>query len=315
MHRFKNIVAMLFLTCTVLARAEAEAPPPPPPLPPNNLGNSAPSVVYPSSTQISEEMIRDLEQLQLSPEQAARVKELYLRRETINATPYVAPANPITRTLAVNLEPGVAPPVIRLSRGQQSSIVFSDVNGNPWMIKRVSLNRQLFSDGHSEGAAGGNKDEEPINVLSLEPLKPVVYGNVSVTLNGLSTPIILTLISGQSDVDVRVDAKVPGRNPNAGATVSVTSMPTIDSDLPYFMDGTPPKQAKRLRVRGLEGTTAWAYHNNLYLRTHATAQYPAYLAAARSTSGVSVYRYSGLHDTVTLLIGGRAVTVFIEETR
>lgn len=310
----KNIVVTLCLTCSVAAHAQGDAPPPPPPLPPNNLGSGSPQVVYPSNAQISEDMIRDLEGLQLTPEQAARVKELYLRREEINATPYVAPANPITRTLAINLEPGIAPPVIRLSRGQQSSIVFSDVNGNPWMIKRVSLNRQLFSDGHSEGGAGG-KDEDPTNVLSLEPLKPVVYGNVSITLAGLSTPVILTLISGQHDVDVRVDAKVPGRNPNAGSTVSVTSMPTIDSDLPYFMDGTPPKQAKRLRVRGLEGTTAWAYHNNLYLRTYATAQYPAYLAAARSTSGVSVYRYSGLHDTVTLLTGGRAVTVFIEETR
>lgn len=285
-----------------------QLPPPPPPLPQNNLDSSAPQIVYPNDSQIAEDLIRNLEQLQLTPQQAGRVKQLYLEREEINAFPYVTPANPVTRTLAVNLEPGVAPPVIRLSRGQQSSIVFSDVNGNPWLIQRVSLNRQLFSDGQT----GSNGDTEPTNVLSLEPLRPVVYGNVSVSLKGLSTPIIFTLISGQDDVDVRVDAKAPGRNPDAGGTVSVSSLPTIDGDLPYFMDGTPPKEAKRLQVRGLEGTTAWFYQNNLYLRTNATAQYPAYIAAARSTSGVSVYRYAGLHDTVTLLTGGRAVTVFIE---
>jgi len=312
MGRFISFITILYLACASPVHAQQNnALPPPPPLPPNNLGGGTPHVVYPSNAQIAEDMIRDLEQLQLTPEQAERIKRLYLQRETFNATPYVAPANPITRTLAVNLEPGISPPIIRLSRGQQSSIVFSDVNGNPWMIKRVSLNRQLFSDGHAEGGAA-NKDEDPSNVLSLEPLSPVVYGNVSVLLNGLATPVILTLISGQQDVDVRVDAKVPGRNPDAGSTVSVTSLPTIDGDLPYFMDGTPPQQAKRLRVRGLNGAIAWSYHNNLYLRTHATAQYPAYIAAARSTSGVSVYRYEGLHDTVTLLAGGRAVTIFIE---
>ncbi len=308
MPQFKKIVAALSLACASTANAQVDAPPPPPPMPPNNLNNA---VVYPSSAEITEGMIRDLEELQLSPEQLSRVKKIYLERETSSATPYQAPANPITRTLAVNLEPGVAPPVIRLSRGQQSSIVFSDVNGNPWFIKRVSLNRDLFQDGR-EGGQGG-KDEEATNVLSLEPIKPVVFGNVAVTLNGLATPVILTLLSNQEDVDVRVDAKVPGRNPDAGATVSVTSMPSIDQDLAYFMDGTPPAQAKRLRVRGLDNTTAWSYRNKLYLRTHATAQWPAYQNAARSTSGVSIYRYSNVHDTVTLLTGGRAVTVFIEQ--
>ncbi|WP_323025700.1 DotH/IcmK family type IV secretion protein [Castellaniella sp.] len=306
MLSLKKIVAALGLS---IATAHAqEAPPPPPPMPPSGLGNS---VVYPSNAEISEGMIRDLEELQLTPDQISRVKKIYLEREANSATPYQAPANPITRTLAVNLEPGVAPPVIRLSRGQQSSIVFSDVNGNPWLIKRVSLNRELFKDG--QGGTGGNKEEDPTNVLSLEPIKPVVFGNVAVTLNGLSTPVIFTLMSNQADVDVRVDAKVPGRNPDSGFTVSVTSMPTIDQDLAYFMDGTPPPQAKRLRVRGLENTTAWTYRNKLYLRTHAAAQWPAYQNAARSTSGVSVYRYSNLHDSVTLLTGGRAVTIFIDQ--
>lgn len=303
------VLLMTLLMFSASAHAQAQGLPPPPPLPPNNLGQGAlPPVVYPDNSQIAEELIQDLESLQLTPEQVSRVKQLYLQREQVNATPYITPANPVTRTLAVNLEPGIPPPLLRLSRGQQSSIVFSDVNGNPWFIKKVSLNRQIFSDGQE----GAGQDEEASNVLSLEPLKPMAYGNVSVTLNGLSTPVIFTLVSGQDDVDVRVDAKIPGYNPDAGHSVSVTSLPTIDGELVYFMDGVPPKEAKRLNVRGLDGTTAWEYGGNLYLRTRASAQYPAYRNAARSTSGVSVYRYEGLYDTVTLLAGGRAVTVFVE---
>lgn len=268
-------------------------------------------VRYPSDAKIAEDMVSNLESLQLTPAQIKRLKELYLTRESNNSTPYVVPAKPVTRTVVMNLEPGVAPPVIRLSRGQQSSIVFSDANGNPWMINRVSINRQIFRDGRADSAAA-NKDEPPTNVLSLEPLAPMAYGNVSVQLNGLSTPLIFTLVSGQEEVDVRLDTKVPGRNPDAGSTVSVTSMPTIDGDLAYFLDGTPPEKAKRLNVRGLAGTTAWSYQNNLYLRTQAAAQHPAYISAARSTSGLSVYRYVGVPDMVTVLAGGRAVTIFIE---
>lgn len=307
--RIVILITLFMFSASVTAQTSQAGLPPPPPLPPNNLGQGQlPTVIYPDNSQIAEEMIQELEGLQLTPEQVSRVKQLYLQREMNKATPYATPPNPVTRTLAVNLEPGIAPPLLRLSRGQQSSIVFSDANGNPWFIKKVSLNRQAFNDGKN----GSDKDEESTNVLSLEPLNPMAYGNVSVTLNGLSTPVIFTLTSGQSDVDVRVDAKIPGYNPDAGHSVSVTSLPTIDGELVYFMDGVPPKEAKRLNVRGLDGTTAWDYGGNLYLRTRASAQFPAYRNAARSTSGISVYRYEGLYDTVTLLTGGRAVTVFVE---
>lgn len=280
-----------------------------------NSTADGPSVVYPPAEAIVERAVRQIENMQLTPEQVERLKSIYIERQQQRSMPYLNPAKPVTRTLLVNLDPGVAPPTLRLSRGQQTSLVFSDVSGQPWMIEKVSMNRQLFSDGRVIGAGQGGQGgqaEAPTNVLSIEALTPAAYGNVTVTLRGQSTPVIFVLTTGQAEVDMRVDAKVPGRNPDAEAEVSMQAAPGLDNAMPYFLDGVPPASAKRLRVTGLDGAEAWVYDRNLYVKARANAQYPAYFAAARSTSGVSVYRYVGVPKAATFTIGGRAQTAFFE---
>jgi intracellular multiplication protein IcmK len=306
------ITTSLLMGLTASAFAQQAAPQTRPPA--NNLGKEVkrgaqlPEVVYPRPDEAVEDAVGNIEDAQLTPEQIKRLKQLFLDRERDKAMPYVQPPKPITRTLFLNLDPGVTPPALRLSRGQSTSIVFSDTNGDAWLIESVRLNRQLFSDGKQ--ADGG--EPVPTNVLSIEPLTPAAYGNVTVKLRGLSTPVIFTLTAAQKEVDIRVDGKVPGRNPDATSTVAITAMPTIDGALPYFLDGVPPKDARRLKVTGMDGVEAWAYQDSLYVRAKADAQYPAYTNAAKSTSGVAVYRYANLHSSVTFLTGGQAVTVFIE---
>lgn len=281
----------------------------------------SPRVVFPSPDAVVERAVREIEDMQLTPAQMDRLKQIYLERSQSRASPYVTPAKPVTRTLMVNLDPGVSPPVLRLTRGQQTSIVFSDVSGQPWFIDKVSLNRQLFSDGRiaqaaaaaPSGAAGGQAGAEaPTNVLTVEPLTPAAYGNVTVTLRGQSTPVIFVLTSAQEEVDMRVDAKVPGHNPDARREVTLQSTPTLDNALPYFLDGVPPQGAKRMKVTGLDGAEAWVFDKNLYVKARANAQYPAYLSAARSTNGISVYRYHGVPRAATFTTGGRVLTAFFE---
>ncbi len=275
-----------------------------------------PTVVYPPADAIVEKAVRQIEDMQLTPQQYERLKGIFMERQQQRAMPYVNPPKPVTRTLLVNLDPGVSPPTLRLSRGQQTSLVFSDVSGQPWFIEKVSMNRQLFSDGRATGVGQGGgaagQGEPPTNVLSIEALTPAAYGNVTVTLRGQSTPLIFVLTTGQAEVDMRVDAKVPGKNPDAEAEVTLQAAPSLDNALPYFLDGVPPPSAKRLRVTGLEGAEAWVYDKNLYVKARANAQYPAYFSAARSTSGISVYRYVGVPKAATFTMGGRALTAFFE---
>ncbi|UXI68336.1 DotH/IcmK family type IV secretion protein [Tahibacter amnicola] len=305
------------------AQAPAAAPPaaavPAPPMPPpGGLGQqvAAPAEIVlprPSPGEITEDTLNTIEELQLTPEQWEKLKRLNEQRQRERATPYVTPPNPVTRTLMVNLDPGVSPPVVRLSRGQLSSIVFSDTAGNPWYIDSVSLNLDKFRDARGGGGKEASEESQNTNILTLEPMTLASYGNVTVNLRGLSTPVIFILTTGQAEVDMRVDAKVPGSNPNAIDNVAISTMPQIDDALPGFLDGVPPQEARRLRVTGLSGTDAWAYRDSLYVRTKADAQFPAYLSAARSTSGLSVYRFAERHHAITFLTGGQAVTAFIED--
>lgn len=287
-------------------------------MPALEAGVDSPTVIYPTADAVVERAVRQIEDMQLTPDQYQRLKGIFMERQTQRAMPYVEPAKPVTRTLLVNLDPGVSPPPLRLSRAQQTNIVFSDVSGQPWFIEKVSLNRQLFSDGKGAGTLSAGQasplgqGEAPTNVLTLEPLLPAVYGNVTVTLRGQSTPLIFILTTGQREVDMRVDAKVPGKNPDAQEEVTLQAAPGLDNALPYFLDGVPPSSAKRLRVSGLEGAEAWIYEKNLYVKARANAQYPAYFSAARSTSGVSVYRYMGVPKAATFTAGGRALTAFFE---
>jgi intracellular multiplication protein IcmK len=221
-------------------------------------------------------------------------------------SPYVNTPKPVTRTLIIDLSPGINAPILRLSTGSLTSIVFSGINGDPWYIENVKLNRNMFSDGANSG------DTNPSNVLTLEPMRPIAQGNVSVMLKGLSTPVIFSLASGQKEVDFRVDVKIPGRNPDATTKINYEErIPTIDDNVPYFLDGVPPKQAKRLRVTGGD-VEAWELGSNMYIRTNADVQYPAYHSNARSTSGLAVYRFEQIYNSITLLQNGKAYTVMIE---
>lgn len=280
--------------------------------PGSNLGREVisplPPVIMPDGRQVRTDTIDSIGNLQLTPQQIQDLKRLQIERDRARATPYPIVADPVVRTLALDLSPGKSPPALRLSMGFQTSVVFSDGGGNPWMIESVSLNRTLFSDGQR----GMGESAQPTNVLTLEPLSSVPYGNVTVMLKGMSTPIILILTSGQDKVDARVDAKVPGHNPDAYAAVSYISSPQRDANIGYFLDGVPPEGAKRLKVTGGMGAEAWSYQNHTYLKTAADVQFPAFLHAAKSTTGVNVFRFPNKPSSVSLLAGGRATTIFIE---
>jgi intracellular multiplication protein IcmK len=280
---------------------------------------ATPRVIPPVHKKV-ERIFNEFQRAQLTPKQMQHVKKMNLNQQEVLSSPYTSTPKPVTRTLMLNLSPGVSAPVLRLSAGALTSVVFSGNNGDPWYIEQVKLNRNFFSDGMSGAASGGGSSGggSPTNVLTLEPLRSVAQGNVSIMLKGLSTPVIFSLSTGQAEVDFRVDAKVPGRNPDSTTQISYEErLPSLDDNVPYFLDGVPPKGAKRLKVSGGGGSgggdvEAWRLNNSMYIRTNADVQYPAYHSSARSTSGLAVYRFEQAYHAITLLQGGRAYTVQIE---
>lgn len=308
--KLATLAVMLSLSVPALANNSA---------PPNMLEIADPDLPggsYDSRIEM-ERKVKELTDLQMTPEQVRQVKTLFLDQQRAAATPYPVIAEPVTRSLNMTMTPGVAPPVLRLSAGMLSTIVFTDAAGNPWDIKSVALNRSQFSDGVTQGlTSNSNDDNKSINnILTLEPLNPASYGNVSVTLEGLATPVIFTLSTGQNKVDVRVDARIPSINPFA--TSSNSSLParistSIDDTTLLFVDGTPPVEAIAYIVSD-KLIEAWKFGEDLIVRTDSKIIFPAYSSAVTSTSGMSVYRFDAGHQSITVSKGGSPVTIHLEQ--
>lgn len=265
-------------------------------------------VRIPTEREKVEQALGRIKSMALTTQDYKDLKTLNLDVQKSQVTPYPSTAKPITRSLALNLDPGVQPPVLRLSQGMQTSIVFSDGNGQAWNIESVSYNKGMFEDDRGQGEGSDSTDT---NILSLSPKNPAAYGNVSIKLKGLSTPVMFVLTTGQSQVDFRVDAKVPGGNPDSTYhTVSSGSYPSIDENMMGFLDGVPPSGAKELKFEEARGARAWSYQNNLYIKTRGTVAYPAYMAAAKSTSGANVYRFNGIKQSVTLMQDGQIFSAY-----
>lgn len=272
--------------------------------------------------------VDNLEDLQMTPKQYNTIKDMLLSQQRAASTPYTSTAIPVTRSLNVKFEAGLTPPIIRLSSGMLTTIVFTDGAGNPWNIKSVALNRQVFSDGatvmkdanseQNSADTATNPTNSIRNILSIEPLNPVAYGNVIVTLEGLDKPVILLLATGQQEVDMRVDARISGINPNRSmvknGNSSVGSITTeMDDATLLFVDGTPPENVERLKTSA-DSIQAWRFNDDLIVRTNRQIIYPAYKSSVTSSSGVSVYKFDVENQSVTISDShGQPLTIYIEQ--
>lgn len=262
------------------------APPPPPP------------------TTMRDEAFKELlnKTFPLKPDQIIKLhKELDNSQIAVSMTPGTPP-QPIFSTLTVDLSPGATPPIIRLAAGFVTSIVFADSTGQPWPVMDYSLGNP----------SGFNiKWDSKTNTLFIQSTKEHISGNMAVRLAKLDTPIMISLVTGQKDVDYRVDMQVPGSGPNAEAAVVDLSMPqSASSALLGALDGVPPSGSIELNVAKEYGR-AWSYNGKLLFRTKLTLLSPAWSASVSSPDGTRVYE---LMPTPLLLAAKNGKTIKIELT-
>jgi len=216
----------------------------------------------------------------LSPDQTQDLKKRYHEDEFAKAASPDTPPKPTATSQFVNLSPGSTPPVIRLSEGFVSSIVFLDSTGAEWPIAAYDL---------------GNPDafniqwDKVSNTLMIQASKLYTYGNLAVRLKGLNTPVMLTLIPGQKAVDYRVDMRVQGFGPNAKQMPMGVDLPPSASDvLLSVLDGVPPNGSTRLSISGGDAT-GWLLGNKMFIRTQLTILSPAWFASMNSADGTNAY--------------------------
>jgi intracellular multiplication protein IcmK len=216
----------------------------------------------------------------LSPEQIVRLKQIYETSEYAQASTAGVPPKPTATSQFVNLSPGSTPPVIRLSQGFVSSLVFLDSTGAPWPIAAYDL---------GDPTAFNIQWDKTSNTLMIQAQKLYNYGNLAVRLKGLNTPVMLTLIPGQKAVDYRVDLRVQGYGPQAKSMPMEEGIPPSASDLLlHVLDGVPPAGSQRLVVSGGDAR-AWLSNEKMYIRTNLTILSPGWLASMTSADGTHAY--------------------------
>lgn len=218
----------------------------------------------------------------LSPEQIRDLRKRLDEAERATVAPPRSTPKPVSTAVTANLAPGTQPPVVRLADGYVTSVLFVDAVGNPLPITGTDLVKGVFEMPAVDPGS---------NVVKLSPKSPYAMGNISVNLKGVSTPVVLTLVSGQKEVDYRVDVRVTGGNLAArlaGTSSGGRGGSAYDTTMLEFLSGGMPEGAKPLRTDNAD-VQAWALGNRYYVRSPMTLLSPAYINPGKSSDGTSFY--------------------------
>lgn len=220
--------------------------------------------------------------LPLEPEEIRKVLERYDRTLEASEIPIYAYPEPEVVVKNVSLDPGVRPVEIKLATGHVTTLNVVDVSGAPWPIQDITWagNFEVV-----QPEAGGH-------VVRITPMSEFAYGNVSIRLLELKTPITFVLKAHRDAVYYRVDARLPEYGPLAtppimdgGITIAAGS-----ATMTSVLDGTTPATAKKLEVTGVDGrTTAYELNGQVYVRTPLTLLSPAWTGSIKSADGMNVY--------------------------
>lgn len=180
------------------------------------------------------------------------------------------PADVVPRisTLTVNLSPGASLPVLRTTTNQASTLMFTDNTGAPWPLAAPPYN------GNPDGFAVSFIPDS--SVMTVQAKRQYDRGNVTAYLKGLAVPVIIDINSGEAGnntgariIDSRLDLRIPQRGPQAkNMPAGQSKIGLNNSTLQAFLDGVPPKEARRLKTQGaLPDTQVWQMGDDLYIRS------------------------------------------------
>jgi intracellular multiplication protein IcmK len=261
----------------------APVPPLPPPTDVATTGNNAneldPAAVQAARDQAFNQLTTTA--LPMTPEQIQKLRNLFAESQrAATASPGGSPPKPVVSTQLVTLDPSAIPPIIRLSQGYVSSVVFLDSSGQPWPIQSYDIGNP---------SAFNIQWDHTSNILMVQSNALYTTGNLVVMLKGLNTPLSISLIPGQPFVDYRADLRVQGFGPNAKAGLQNALPQAASNDLLNILDGVALPNSKPLSIPG-SNSQAWLVGDQIYLRTNLTLLSPAWIASMNSADGTNAYQ-------------------------
>jgi intracellular multiplication protein IcmK len=210
-------------------------------------------------------------------------REFYKKSRVINEGPVTAPkAN--NGVITAHVSPGSTSPVVRLFKNRTSTIVITDMSGQPWPIANY--------DGLSDEDFTVKRLDNPAPdgyVLSITPKGAFVSGNLVLSLKGLVTPLNIEFVSAQKDVDVSTEIRVQAKGPNTQFT-NIGLPTSVDTALLSVLQGVAPVGAKELKVSS-NAVQAWlAKDGSMYVRTRYKIMSPAFDNVTSSPDGTYAYK-------------------------
>lgn len=239
------------------------------PLPdlPKTAYETAKGMALPVSTQESRDFRRDLDDQKRVLGEPVRARK------------------PAIRDQVIDISPGATPPLVRPSKNYGSLVTFLDETGAPWPIAGADGMSDDFTIRWASGTSNAKR-----TALQVVPKASYGSGNISVVLQGMDTPLIVSVEIGYSkEVDYRVDYRIPGRGPLALADPAPVPMP---AQLPRYvgdiLQGIPPTFAKLLKMQGGEGQ-AYRVEDKLVIRTPMILLSPVPVGRLPSADGTYAY--------------------------
>ncbi len=258
-------------------------PPPPPPKTPEQIEAEIRSRAYDAA-------VTGL--LPLRPGEIRKLLETYDKTQQAVEIPVYPYPKPQVVIQTVSLDPGSQPLEIKVATGHVSTLNVMDVTGAPWPIQDMSWAGNFEIVQPETGGA----------VLRITPMSEFAYGNISIRLIGLSTPVTFIMKAHRDVVQYRFDARIPQFGPNAKPPViqGGLNIAAGNSILAGFLEGVAPDGAERLKVDGVDGrTSAYKYASETYVRTPLTLLSPGWSSSVSSGDGMNVYQ---LRDAPVLLL-------------
>lgn len=203
----------------------------------------------------------------------------------------------------VPMDPGAKPLEIKVAGGHVTTLTMLDVSGAPWPIQDISWAGNFEIVQPDEGG----------HVLRITPTSDFAYGNLSMRMLKLKTPLTFTLKAHRDTVHYRFDARIPEYGPYAQAPLidGGLTIAAGDSVLGAILDGVPPPEAEKLKVSGVDGRTrAYKYNAMTYVRTPLTLLSPGWSSSVSSADGMKVYTVS---DAPVLILSdqGKMVRAYL----
>lgn len=237
-------------------------------------------------------------------EEIRKLLEHYdLTNESVKVPVYPYP-KPEVGVMDISLDPGVSPPVIKVAKGHITTVSILDVTGAPWPIQDISW-------------AGNFEIEQPDqgeHIFRITPLDEYAYGNLSMRLLTLKTPITFILQTHRDKVYYRLDARVPEYGPFASTPIieNSSSLTAGNAEMTEILqNGGAP--VEKLNVSGVDGrTTAYLRNGITYIRTPLTLLSPSWDQSVRSADGMNVY---SMNETPVILLSdnGKMVKAYLSK--